>query len=94
MEVYGATGYAITVASDKVRIRHQHDNEERVESAAPLPENERDSLSYLAAVMHGTIEPKGDLSALDTNVIVMQILDTARESARTGRTIKLTKIGN
>jgi glucose-fructose oxidoreductase len=93
MEVYGATGYAITVAADKVRIRHQHDGDERVETAAPLPANERDSLSYLAAVMRGTIEPKGDLSALDTNVIVMQILDTARESARTGRTLKLTKLG-
>ncbi len=29
MEVYGATGYAITVAAEKVRIRHQHDQEER-----------------------------------------------------------------
>ena len=93
MEVYGTTGYAITVAADKVRIRHQHDGDERVETAPPLPANERDSLSYLAAVMNGRIEAKGDLSALDTNVIVMQILDTARESARTGRTIKLTKLG-
>jgi glucose-fructose oxidoreductase len=31
------------------------------------------------------LEPKGDLTALDTNVVVMQILDAARESARTGR---------
>jgi len=92
MEVYGATGYAITVAADKVRIRHQHDQEERVESASSMPANERDSLSYLAAVLRGQIVPKGDLSALDTNVIVMQILDAARESARTGRTIKLSRV--
>jgi len=92
MEVYGSTGYAITVAADKVRIRRQHDGEEQLVTASSLPSNERDSLSYLAAVLRGRIEPKGDLSALDTNVVVMQILDAARESARTGRTIKLSPV--
>jgi hypothetical protein len=43
-------------------------------------------------VLRGEIEPKGDQSALDTNVVVMQILDTARESARTGRTVRLAKV--
>jgi glucose-fructose oxidoreductase len=93
MEVYGSTGYAITVAADKVRIRHEHDSEERLETASSLPSNERDSLSYLAAVLRGQIQPRGDLSALDTNVTVMQILDAARESARTGRAVKLTRLG-
>jgi glucose-fructose oxidoreductase len=92
MEVYGATGYAITVASDKVRIRRQHDGEEQVETAPSLPTNEHDSLNYLKAVLRGQIEPRGDLSALDTNVIVMQILDAARESARTGRMVKLSPV--
>jgi hypothetical protein len=49
-------------------------------------------LSYLAAVLRGQLEPKGDLTALDTNVIVMQILDAARESARTGKSVRLTKL--
>ena len=40
------------------------------------------------------IEPKGDLTALDTNVIVMQILDAARESVRTGRAVKLNRLGD
>lgn len=93
MEVYGATGYAITVAADQVRIRHEHDSEERLETAASLPSHEVDSLSYLAAVLRGQIVPKGDLSALDTNVTVMQILDAARVSARTGHTVRLTRIG-
>jgi hypothetical protein len=39
------------------------------------------------------LEPKGDLTALDTNVVVMQILDAARESVRTGKTVRLTKVG-
>jgi glucose-fructose oxidoreductase len=94
MEVYGATGYVITVAANDLRVRHQHDNQERTETAPSLPARERDSLSYLAAVLRGQIVPKGDLSALDTNVVVMQILDAARQSSRTGETVKLNPVGN
>jgi predicted dehydrogenase len=93
MEVYGATGYAITVGPDKVRLRHEHDSEEQTSTAAPLSESQSNSLNYLAAVLRGQSDPKGDLTALDTNVIVMQILDAARESARTGKSVKLTKLG-
>ena len=94
MEVYGATGYAITVGSDQVRIRHEHDTEEHLETAAGLPPQDRDSLTYLVAVLRGQLVPKGDLSALDTNVIVTQILDAARESARTGRAVRLSRLGD
>jgi predicted dehydrogenase len=90
MEVYGATGYAITVAADKVRLREQHENEEREVTAPVLNGPDRDSLDYLAAVLSGKVKDQGDLSALDTNVTVMQVLDAARESARTGRTIRLS----
>jgi hypothetical protein len=89
MEVYGETGYAITVLSDKLRTRHEHDPEERLISAPPLEPSRSDSLSYLAGVLRGQIRPKGDLSALDTNVTVMQILDAARQSARAGTSITL-----
>jgi predicted dehydrogenase len=94
MEVYGATGYAITVAADQIRIRHEHDAEEHTSTAPALPARDKDSLSYLSAVLRGEIVPKGDLTALDTNVIVMQILDAARESARTGRSVKLNRLGD
>jgi len=90
MEVYGATGYAITVGADKLRVRHAGENEDRTADASSLNSNERDSLSYLAAVLHGTIQDKGDQSSLDTNVVVMQILDAARKSARTGQTVRLS----
>jgi glucose-fructose oxidoreductase len=92
MEVYGATGYAITVGPDRLRLRHQHDAEEQLTTAVPLSAPQNDSLSYLAAVVRGQLVPKGDLTALDTNVTVMQILDAARESARTGKTVRLTKL--
>jgi predicted dehydrogenase len=92
MEVYGATGYAIAVDSNRMRIRHEHDQQESEETAPPLSAPNDDSLHYLAAVMSGQLQPQGDLTALDTNVIVMQILDAARDSARTGRTIHITPL--
>jgi predicted dehydrogenase len=93
MEVYGASGYAITVGPDRVRIRHEHDSEERLATAAPLSPPRDNSMNYLSAVLRGQIVPKGDLTALDTNIVVMQILDAARESVRTGKTIRLARLG-
>jgi glucose-fructose oxidoreductase len=89
MEVYGSTGYAITVESDKLRVRYEHDREEHLENSPALPANQNDSLHYLAAVLYGRLPAKGDLGALDTNVTVMQILDAARQSARTGQSVHL-----
>ncbi len=93
MEVYGSTGYAITVGADKLRLRLPHESEEQLTTAPSLTGPENNSLSYLAAVVRGQLEPRGDLTALDTNVVAMQILDAARESARTGKSVRLTKLG-
>lgn len=54
------------------------------------PADERDVLSYLAAVVRGRIAPSGP-SSLENNVIVSEILDAARESARTGRPVSLAR---
>jgi predicted dehydrogenase len=89
MEVYGATGYIITVGPDGLRTRYQGEKTESQKAAPPLPADQHDSLAYLAAVLHGKIKPEGDLSSLDTNLVVMQILDAARTSAKTGRTVDL-----
>jgi glucose-fructose oxidoreductase len=89
MEVYGATGYVDTVAMDGLRIRLQGDPADHPETAPSLVPPQDSSLHYLAAVLRGDIKPEGDLSALDTNVMVMRILDAARTSAKTGRTIHL-----
>ncbi|HUB31054.1 MAG TPA: Gfo/Idh/MocA family oxidoreductase [Terracidiphilus sp.] len=94
MEVYGATGYAITLGPDKMRVRHEHDHEEQWVTPPALPADESSSLSYLAAVLRGEIKDQGDLSALDTNVTVMQILDAARQSARTGQAVHLNSVGD
>jgi glucose-fructose oxidoreductase len=89
MEVYGNGGYAITVGSHDLRVRYHGQEAESELTAPPLTESESNSLDYLAAVLHGQIHPDGDLSALDTNMVVMQILDAGLRSAKTGRTVTL-----
>ena len=92
MEVYGVGGTATTVGPSGIRTRFKGDKEEASAPAPPLPDSRSNSLAYLAAVLHGRIDPKGDLSSLDTNMVVMQILDAARTSAAAGRTVTLTPL--
>jgi glucose-fructose oxidoreductase len=92
MEVYGSAGYAITVAADHLRVRYRGQDVESQLTAAPLQQPRRDSLHYLAAVLHGEIKPDGDLSSLETNMVVMQILDAVLRSAQTSKTISLAPL--
>src|SRR5467141_4254905 len=87
MEVYGQKGYAITVGRDAVRVRLP-EKEETSASAKPLEKAKEDSVSYLRAVLLEGMKPEGQ-SSLETNVIVTEILDAARQSAATGKTVSL-----
>ena len=89
MEVYGQTGYVITVKRDDVRVRRGGDTslEEQV-SAKPVPPPYDSELAYLRAVILEGAK-QDDLSSLDTNVTVTEILDAARRSAKEGKTIRL-----
>ena len=52
----------------------------------------QDPIAYFADVIRGKITvPKNGLYSLENNLMVVQILDAARESARTGKTIFLNK---
>jgi len=92
MEVYGTGGYAITVGAERLRVRYRGEKTEAQITAAPLARAESGSLSYLAGVLRGKIKPDGDLSSLDTNMVVVQILDAGRRSAQTGRTVEITPL--
>src|SRR5258708_3847564 len=87
MEVYGQKGYVITVGRDQVRVRLP-EREETSASAKALEKTKEDSVSYLRAVLLGGLKPEGQ-SSLETNVIVTEILDAARQSAATGKTVPL-----
>jgi len=89
MEVYGQTGYVITVANNEIRVRRAAGEEEQI-SAKRIPAPYDSSLAYFRAVVDGEVKPEG-LSSLERNVTVTEILDAARRSAASGRTIQLTK---
>jgi len=88
MEVYGKTGSVITVKRDDIRVRRAGDKSEEQVAAKPVPAPYDNSLSDLRAVIVDGAKPD-DLSSLETNVTVTEILDAARRSAASGKTIHL-----
>lgn len=86
-EVYAQRAYAVAVGGNTLRARLPGGQEE-TRTPEELPANERDSVAYLTAIARGTLKPSG-LSSLENNMIVTEILDAARESARTGRRVVL-----
>ena len=88
MEVYGQTGYAITVKRDDLRVRRGGESSEQQIAAKPVPTPYDNELSYVRAVIMDGAKPDG-LSSLETNVTVTEILDAARRSATTGTTVHL-----
>ena len=89
MDVYGRKGFAKAIDSSRIEVRRENDAEGTVEKGAPLVAPYDDPLHYLEAVLDGTVEEGDSLSGLKTNVVVAEILDAARQSAQTGRTIAL-----
>jgi predicted dehydrogenase len=87
MEIYGESGYAITVGRDNFRMR-QHGADETSIAAAPLTPPHDAPLSLLRAVIRDGVQPDG-LSSLETNLLVTEILDAARRSAAAGKTISM-----
>lgn len=87
MEIYGQTGFVETIQRDGLRVRLDKKPEEQITAKKPDTPMD-DPLSYLSAVIRGHIKPAG-LSSLETNMIVTEILDAARQSAATHRSVPL-----
>jgi predicted dehydrogenase len=87
MEIYGSAGYILAPDRELMRVREKKEPEREVKPAAPAGAR-ANALAYFAAVGRREIEPDG-LSSLETNLIVTEILDAARESARRGRRVEL-----
>lgn len=91
MEVYGQNGYVLTVDALNMRMRLNEKEPEILFKAEPTSAPSNDPFAYLAAVIRGEIKSEDDLSSLKTNMIVVEILDAARQSAKEGKTIYLEK---
>ncbi len=86
-EVYGAGGYAVATGAAGLRVRLPG-GQETVRQPDPLPSADADPVAYLLAVVRGTERPSGP-SSLENNVIVTEVLEAARESAKTGKSVRL-----
>ena len=88
MEVYGQTGYVLVPQPNLLRMRTAKIPSETEITPPPVSGANADPLSYLAAVVRREIKPTG-LASLEVNMIVVEILDAAHKSVRTGKQIKL-----
>lgn len=95
MEVYGSTGAIWADNRNNLRMRIAEGYDGFKEEAMLLPERKEpynDPFSLLAAVVKGEIKiSTNDLSSLENNLIVVEILEAAKESAKTGKTVKLAQ---
>jgi len=87
MEIYGQTGYVFVPQANLLRVRTRTSRETEI-TPQPITGVNADPISYLAAVVRREFKPAG-LSSLETNMIVVEILDAAHKSVKTGKQIKL-----
>ena len=85
LEVFGLTGYLHALNGNTLQERKK-DTYDNVMIKPPVFQN---NLTYLAAVLRGTIQPGNDLSSLNNNLVVVKILEAARQSAKEGKRIVL-----
>ncbi|MDQ3843158.1 MAG: Gfo/Idh/MocA family oxidoreductase [Bacteroidota bacterium] len=93
MEVYGETGYVVAVNNTTLRMRNKENNaEQTIQVTAKEVNVYEDPFSYFADVIRGRIQvPVNGLYSLENNVQVVRILEAARQSAKTGKTVPLQK---
>ena len=85
MELFGDKGYLHSLNSNTVERRDTNTYNKVLVPPAVYREN----LSYLAAVLRKEIHPVDDLSSLENNLVVVRILEAAKQSAATGKRIVL-----
>jgi len=91
MEIYGNKGYIMADNRNEMRLRNLTTNGviKRDITSKDIPVYE-DPFSYFVDVIRGKIKMTDwDPYSLSNNLIVVKILDAARESAKTGKTIVL-----
>ncbi|MDP4262839.1 MAG: Gfo/Idh/MocA family oxidoreductase [Bacteroidota bacterium] len=88
MEVYGQDGYVFCLDRQNMLLMTKGRLQKDTVKASPMPDGSRDPFMYFANVVRGKIKmDKYDLSAPANNEIVMEILEAAKHSAKTGKTV-------
>ncbi len=87
-EIYGKTGFVQCLNGQQMSILENERTGPWPFKAEPLPTEANDPFAYLEGVVRGRIKMDPfDLSAPGNNEIVMKILEAAKHSAKTGKTV-------
>ncbi len=86
MHIYGSKGYIYQDTSKEMRVYRNDKEQKQIAPSLEAPFN--DPFYYFKAVVRGEITPGVyDLSSLENNLIVVEILDAAIQSSKTGNII-------
>lgn len=95
MEIYGLKGAVYADNRNDLRVRRAQGYDGYEEDTMTLANREApydDPFAFFAAIIKNEINlPINDLSSLENNMVVMEILDAAVKSAQSNTTITLTK---
>jgi predicted dehydrogenase len=93
LEVFGREG-SVYMQNGKVELRkgtgRGKSNDSKSVELTPLPPERSEPVAYMADALRNKKDLDG-LVALDINVSVVEIIDAAKESIKTGRAIALPK---
>jgi predicted dehydrogenase len=90
MEIYGKAGYVKALNANDLEYRLNRDLPVENKKLTEFPTEAKEPFNYFANVISGKfkLQPT-DLASLENNLIVVKILDAARESAKKGKTVKI-----
>jgi predicted dehydrogenase len=92
MELYGRTGYVFCKDAVNMQVRESERTQAYEMKANALSADIAEPFVYLAKVIRGEIKMSAyDLSAPANNEMVVKILEAAKASARTGKTVAWKK---
>lgn len=91
MEIYGEKGVVYSENRHDLKFRISKGYDDYMEKVSKLEEREiplHDPFSFFAALIRNEIEIEpNDLSSLENNMVVMEILDAAKKSAKTNKSV-------
>jgi predicted dehydrogenase len=91
MHIYGSEGYILIDDAQTIRYRLDERSAEKSKKVSPEAAPFHDPFAFFAAAVRGEIKiGPADLSSLENNLTVVEILEAASKSSKTGKEISLS----
>ncbi|RNC64016.1 gfo/Idh/MocA family oxidoreductase [Proteiniphilum sp. X52] len=92
LSIYGKEGYVTALNGQDLEYRLNRSVPKKQMKVTQFPLDAKEPFSYFADVIRGDIKvEETDLSSLENNLIVVRILDAAKQSAAEGGTVQFKK---